>query len=596
MASPYTAGHAALGHGASLLNMAGHGAGAIIFAIFLFLLARDRTGARPSGNLLAMAAAALAFAWNLGALALIAMPPGHPLLSDVVGTIAFSSLSLLAPVLLHLSLGHRCRLAIAGYATGAVAALLHLAEIVFARSELHVYALGLMSVGLGGVTLASAVHLARLPGGEREGVVRRLLGAGVLFVFVGTYVHIALEQGAHTWSHELVLHHASIPLALFIILHNHRFVLLDALVRFCANFVLAALFAFLCLRLIRAEFLANSVAGEGGFVLAVCLLFLLFVLARSRLQGWMTRIVFRRGDSAALAAELRSASGFKDEAAYLDWATGRIAAFMHAERIPAGDAAPALSADVADPREALRLGRRRGGQPYMSEDLQLLREFASIVAERAQAIREAELRRLAANAELRALQAQINPHFLFNALNTLYGLIPGQAADARRTVLNLADIFRYFLKNENTTIPLEEELRIVDAYLQIETLRLGGRLRTEIHADPAALRVPIPILSIQPLVENAVKHGIAPHAAGGSVCLEARLSGGNLTVTVRDTGAGFRAAGQALSNGMGVGLENVERRLKLAYGPDAGLRIESVPGATEVSFTIPVAQPAEAAR
>ena len=212
-----------------------------------------------------------------------------------------------------------------------------------------------------------------------------------------------------------------------------------------------------------------------------------------------------------------------------------------------GIVAPALCTDLPELRKSLEdlgvevivplrfsgaevsfllLGRRRGGQPYLSEDLKHLGQFATIVAGQVQAFRELELRRLADRAELRALQAQINPHFLFNALNTLYGLVPRQAAEAREMVVNLADVFRYFLRNEETTIPLEEELHIVEAYLQIETLRLGAKLRKEIQVDSEALRVPIPILSIQPLVENAVKHGVASNTEGGLVRLSVRASAG----------------------------------------------------------------------
>ncbi len=598
MVSSNTAAYAALGHGSSLLNMAGHCAGAIVFGIFLFLLARDRSGIRLSGSRLTLAAAALAFAWNLGALALIAMSPAHPRAIALIEMLSFSSLSLLAPVLLHLSLDHRCRLAVAGYVTGAAAAALHMAEVVLARPQLHVYALGLMAFGLGGVTIASAIHVVGSTGTERRSLLRRLLGAALLFTFVGTYVHVGLDHGAHTWSHELILHHASVPLALLIILRNHRFVLLDALIRFCANFVLAAAFAVAGLRLIRANLFANEVTGDAALALAICLLFLLFVLARGRLQKWMTRIVFRRGDPLALAAQLRSATGFNDEAAYLDWATDRIAAFMRAESVSRVAGPLDINETFVPLRfssqdtQYLSLGRRRGGQPYMSEDLQHLREFAAVVTDHVQAFRESELRRLAARAELRALQAQINPHFLFNALNTLYSLVPRAAAEARETVLNLSDIFRYLLTNEDTTVPLEEELRIIGAYLQIETLRLGSRLRKEIEVDPAALRIPIPILSVQPLVENAVKHGISPNAAGGLVRLEAGLVAGGLRILVRDTGAGFSTS----TGGAGVGLKNVAQRLKLAYGSGTELRIESAPGATEVSFTIPVAQAVEAGR
>ena len=201
---------------------------------------------------------------------------------------------------------------------------------------------------------------------------------------------------------------------------------------------------------------------------------------------------------------------------------------------------------------------------------------------------------MSSTSELRALQSQIHPHFLFNALNTLYGIIPREAKGARETVLNLADIFRYFLETGKSFLPLEEELHIVRAYLEVERLRLGEKLRIEIDVEPEALAVPIPILSIQPLVENAVKHGISPQARGGLLRLEARLEAhGALRITVRDTGAGFPTQNGWKS---GVGLENVARRLRLCCGADAQLDIQSNTHGSAVSFTIPTAavRPAEA--
>jgi two-component system, LytTR family, sensor kinase len=611
-----------------LLNMAGHCAGALVFGIFLYLLARDRARCRLPGSGLAILAAALAFVWNAGALTLIALPDRGGWLIAAIQILAFGSLSMLAPVLLHLSLGHRCPLAFAGYAMGAVAVCLHGAHVVTGRAEYHVYALGLMAIGLGGVTLGSAVHVVHTTGQDRQTLIRRALGAALLFVFLGTYVHLGLEHGARIWSNELLLHHASVPLALLIIVHSHRFVLLDALLRLCANAGLAALFALACLRL-AGTWHGESDLERGAAALGICLLLLLFGVARDHLERFMTRIVFRRGDAARLAQELRVKAGELHEASsYLDWALDRIAGFMRAARVreagplvaPLGEAGltgPALAGELPRARRQLEqagveavvpvrlssaetqfllLGRRSGGQPYLSEDLDHLSRLASLAAEQAQAFREAELRRLAARAELRALQAQINPHFLFNALNTLYGLVPRQAAEARQTLLNLADIFRYFLKNEAATTPLGEELRVVEAYLQIETLRLGsGRLRKEICADADALGVSIPLLSIQPLVENAVKHGISSRPEGGAVRVEAHLVEGSLHILVADTGAGF-AASSPETAGAGVGLENVARRLRLTYGPEADLRIQTGPEGTTVGFTVPAVQPQETLR
>src|SRR6185295_19284485 len=124
---------------------------------------------------------------------------------------------------------------------------------------------------------------------------------------------------------------------------------------------------------------------------------------------------------------------------------------------------------------------------------------------------------------------------------TLYGTIPREAAGARRMVLNLADIFRYFLQTDRAFIPLEKELEIVRAYLEIEALRLGSKLRIEIDVSPEALAVSIPILSVEPLVENAVKHGVADKPEGGLVRVEARIESGALRIRVSDTGQGFHS-------------------------------------------------------
>jgi LytS/YehU family sensor histidine kinase len=162
-------------------------------------------------------------------------------------------------------------------------------------------------------------------------------------------------------------------------------------------------------------------------------------------------------------------------------------------------------------------------------------------------------------------------------------------------VLNLADILRCFLETGKTFLPLEQELHIIKAYLEVEKLRLGEKLHIEIDVDPEALRVPIPILSIEPLVENAVKHAIAPKVDGGVVRLRARLLQNSLQVTVSDSGAGFPATGGAKP---GVGLENVTRRLELCYGAESRINIESGSHGSAVSFSIPlnvsISRPVEA--
>jgi sensor histidine kinase YesM len=154
-------------------------------------------------------------------------------------------------------------------------------------------------------------------------------------------------------------------------------------------------------------------------------------------------------------------------------------------------------------------------------------------------------------------------------------------------VLNLADIFRYFLESERSQISLSEELRIIEAYLEIEKLRLGPRLQYELHVSEAALGAMIPILCIQPLVENAVKHGIAAQPTPGQVVVRAECRENSLFIQVEDTGAGFEASGARTQSGTGVGLENVRRRLVLSYGPRASLTIHSSDERTTVALSIP---------
>jgi two-component system LytT family sensor kinase len=199
------------------------------------------------------------------------------------------------------------------------------------------------------------------------------------------------------------------------------------------------------------------------------------------------------------------------------------------------------------------------------------------------------MQNLVSQAELKALQAQINPHFLFNSLNTLYGTIDRGNPEARRLVLNLADVYRYLLRSERTLVEVEEELRIVRAYLEIEELRLGPKLQTKVDADPQALRVTIPLLSIQPLVENAVKHGVASRMGAGFVHLKIKVDDETVSVEVSNSGVWDRSPGLSSECDLptsGIGLNNVRRRLELCYGPKARFDIRAENGVTTVAFVL----------
>jgi LytS/YehU family sensor histidine kinase len=204
-----------------------------------------------------------------------------------------------------------------------------------------------------------------------------------------------------------------------------------------------------------------------------------------------------------------------------------------------------------------------------------------------------------AQAELEALRAQISPHFLFNTLNTIASLIRTSPERAHDMVIDFAEFFRETLKKHGEFGTLAEELDYVDKYLEFEHARLGRRLQISREVEPAALEVLLPVLVIQPLVENAVNHGLAPKEGGGYVSISARRDGDDWLISVEDNGVGIpserirRVLEPGVGSGLGMGLSNVNQRLLSLYGPAHALSIESEPDrGTRVCVRIPAPRPA----
>ena len=205
--------------------------------------------------------------------------------------------------------------------------------------------------------------------------------------------------------------------------------------------------------------------------------------------------------------------------------------------------------------------------------------------------RQEELRELAVSAQLAALRAQVNPHFLFNSLNSIAQLITTDPAQAEACVERLGEIYRYLLHRAHADfVPLADELSVAEAYLEIERARFGDALSVEAHVDARARALLLPSLILQPLVENAVKHGISPKLGGGRVTIEASVDAANhLRLAVSDTGVGVRDASAIFERG--VGLRNVRDRLLRLYGDEYSPRVESRPGGgTTVMLRIPIVQ------
>jgi two-component system, LytTR family, sensor histidine kinase AlgZ len=209
--------------------------------------------------------------------------------------------------------------------------------------------------------------------------------------------------------------------------------------------------------------------------------------------------------------------------------------------------------------------------------------------------REAEHRTLesriqAREAEMSFLRAQLDPHFLFNSLNSVAALTGTDPAAARRMCFLLADFFRRSLTlGAQQSIALAEELKLVESFLAIEQVRFGERLQQRFEVEEEALAAPIPALLLQPLVENAVHHGIAQLLAGGEIRLGARRRGGALELTVENPCDPELPA----SHGTGVGLANVRRRLGNRFGARAGLTVEALPDRFRVQLLLPDIPPGD---
>jgi two-component system, LytTR family, sensor kinase len=608
-----------------LINTVGHSIGLLLFAVLVALLLLDgrRNGIKKTG--LSLTAASLALLWNLGSLLVLASAANSDKTLEALVTFSFSVLSVLPAVLLNVVLeGRQKAIVISGYALSGTAVALHLCELNLASFRFREWALQVVSFGFAAL-LGLAILILLRSKRAQPGFQGQLISLGCLLLFALSFLHFGYGHPASAWTAEVTWHHAGIPLILIVLLQDYRFLLLDVFFRFLLNFGMAAAFALAVLltglRLHLWSKIARDEFWTGIAIVIVCVSLIVFAELRRRLQSWLTLALFQRNSLDACAHRLvADLTVAQSEQEMLDVAAAAMLQCMGASQVSVENARDFPARQFTQPVVAgtqardgftndrawvnvivplrlsqgesycILLGSRRGGRRYLSEDLEVLRRLSTMAVEQVERFRHQTLEKLVAQAELRALQSQINPHFLFNALNTLYGTIDRTSRQARQTVLNLSEIFRYVLQTERQFIELEEELRIVRAYLDIEKLRLGDRLEVCWSVSELSKSVLIPVLSIQPIVENAVKHGISAKKGKGVVRLSVESFPGGISIRVEDTGSGFRKDGNA-GFGAGVGLENVRQRLNLCYGKAAELKIQSSDKGSIVSFCVPASPP-----
>lgn len=565
---------------------------------------------------MAIYAAALGLLWSIGDLVVLAPGLQENLTVHILHVISFSALAFLPAVIQHIWLENRyAYLRYIGYVIAAAGASEHLWTHFNAFSSSHFVALDLVTIGFSGLTIIAIIlELFWRRPAQSWGLARFAAAMSVLLFSIAV-VYVDTRAGH--------FHHAGIPFSLFLLLIDYRFLLLDAFLRFAIRSTVASVVVFLGFVLESGFHLIERVAGnqfEAALTfIGVSAILVAFTKLSSLIEQTCTRLLFRRPRVEPVLEALRyPMTDEHTEEQYLNHAHLAIESYFECQfsrvqdRLRAGDLEN-LPAPVAllekdhiqtiashswaeavlplrfsrgDAR-LLLLGPRRGGRRYLSDDIALLARFGKIVEVQMERRRHLEMQALASKAELRALQAQINPHFLFNSFNTLYGTISRENTRARRLVLNLADVFRYFLRSDRTFITLEEELFIVKAYLEIESLRLGPKLTTRIEVPDDLLKAEIPVLSIQPLVENAVKHGVAPRSTKGFVSLNVWSEGNHMRIQVVNTGEELSTLSRNNSTN-GVGLANVRRRLMLCFGFNTELTISSQDGHTIVEFSMPL--------
>jgi two-component system LytT family sensor kinase len=189
-----------------------------------------------------------------------------------------------------------------------------------------------------------------------------------------------------------------------------------------------------------------------------------------------------------------------------------------------------------------------------------------------------EQEKLLMAARVEALASQINPHFLFNTLTSISSLIRSQPETARMLIVKLSGLLRRLLRSQEHFVTLREELEAIDEYLDIEAVRFGPKLAIEKSIDPATLDIVVPSMLLQPLIENSIKHGLSPKIGEGRITLKSLRQDGHIIIDVIDNGVGVKPGDPEHVKDGGIGLRNVNERLRVIYGANYQLQLDSVPG------------------
>jgi two-component system LytT family sensor kinase len=601
-----------------LLHIVGYLTGALLYAMLLVMAAR-RDG---SGDRLTIGTALLGLTWSAGELTTHGLDAlQQPFARNVVTAVSYGALGLLAAVVVHSvargregdDRGSVSRLTgvipAVAYLCATTSALMQLFAALTGRPVPWPAALIVLTAGLGVLSIALVVTTRRRPQAKRT------LWIAALALFMVSALHLIGFHGtAESWSTELIGHHSSIPLAFAILYQDYRFALADLFLKRAIT-VLAVVSLVYAAWLLMAPALLGPVTQEvvGALLAAWVVTALVAPWLHRQIAAFVDRVILNRANYRTLLEGLTSTiQRCATPEAVLDHACETLAPALSADRITWRDGVATPSGGnhipvptTEEPHFVLLVGPLAGGRRLLSDDVAMLERAGLLAARRIDALRltseryermlhEREIGALATQAELRALRAQINPHFLFNALTTIGYLIQSAPPRAFDTLMRLTTLLRGVLRSEGEFTTLRHERELVDSYLQIERERFEERLRVQIDVPEEMADEVIPSLIVQPLVENAIKHGIANARHGGMVSIAAsRLEAPpRLRIAVRNTGGPLtNQASRA-----GIGLDNVRRRLAHYFGSEATLRLaQDGDGSTLAELVLPLADLEETA-
>jgi signal transduction histidine kinase len=625
-----------------LLNLVGLSTGVILYAMLLAMVVRAPVvlAAGEPRDRLPLATAILGLAWNVCALPMYELQNvgiGGPV--PYLAGVGFSALGFLPAVVIHSVLRSRnggrrnamkALLVGTAYAASTLAAILHIHSVWTGGPVPVVLGMRLVTYVCVALVLPVAFAARRQPGA------RRALWIAALAAFAVSAWHLTqFHTREDPWPIELLGHHASLPLALAILYQDYPFAFADLFLKRALTLVTLVAAAFVGITTVGLPSRGVErlvIIGPRDVSLVVTLWVataLLYPRLHRGVSWFVDAIVLGRPDYQSLRATVAKLAQAHDQVGplldevsdllgrALNGKSARWHEIVDSSTYDNAGSFPLVVTAVANatiivpttdrPRYAIVSHELTGGRRLLSDDVSMFETLTMVVARRIDAIRltheryerqlrEQEIARLATEAELRALRAQINPHFLFNALTTIGYLIQAAPPRALHTLMRLTALLRSVLRSEGELTTFGHELDIVESYLEIERARYEERLQVRIEVSPELREARIPPRLLQPLVENAVKHGVAPNRFGGRVTISARLERtvGNaheLSVTVHDTGTGVTDSQLERGRERGLGLRNVERRLACQYGATASLIIRSSPGEgtmVEIRFPAPV--------